>query len=235
MCTAARDTRRLARLHACRIHHRRARPLQSRICRRSCRAIPTPDAATAGRPAARWAGLAPDSHSRSNRATPPRGRACRSPWWSACAAIRKFASVNNGEAAAEQGDREFLFQHRYLLSDAVNAQRFTAAGLCMPPSGTPSTIWRRPAGLVVQVPAAARSNRRAAEYHRSAGASPHRRAATGSGSPATALARWRLRRPRQEDPIPTRKQRAIACHPGGVRGGGARIAATAQTRACSCA
>ncbi len=41
----------------------------------------------------------------------------------------KFASVNNGEAVAGQGDREFLFQHRYLLSEAVNAERFTAAGL----------------------------------------------------------------------------------------------------------
>ena len=41
----------------------------------------------------------------------------------------KFAGINNGEAVAGQGDREFLFQHRYLLSEAVNAQRFTAAGL----------------------------------------------------------------------------------------------------------
>src|SRR5580704_980406 len=41
----------------------------------------------------------------------------------------QFASVNNGEAAAGQRDREFLFQHRYLLSETVNAQRFTAAGL----------------------------------------------------------------------------------------------------------
>ena len=28
----------------------------------------------------------------------------------------EFSSVNNGEAAAGQRDREFLFQHRYLLS-----------------------------------------------------------------------------------------------------------------------
>jgi predicted exporter len=41
----------------------------------------------------------------------------------------QFASVNNGETVAGQGDREFLFQHRYLLSEAVNAQRFSAAGL----------------------------------------------------------------------------------------------------------
>jgi len=41
----------------------------------------------------------------------------------------QFTSVNNGEAVAGQRDREFLFQHRYLLSEAVNSQRFTAAGL----------------------------------------------------------------------------------------------------------
>src|ERR1700731_4139755 len=35
-----------------------------------------------------------------------------------------FAGVNNGEAVAGQSDREFLFQHRYLLSEAVDAQRF---------------------------------------------------------------------------------------------------------------
>jgi predicted exporter len=41
----------------------------------------------------------------------------------------EFSSVNNGEAVAAQRDREFLFQHRYLLSETVSAQRFTAAGL----------------------------------------------------------------------------------------------------------
>jgi predicted exporter len=41
----------------------------------------------------------------------------------------QFASVNNGEAVAGQRDREFLFQHRYLLSEMVNSQRFSAAGL----------------------------------------------------------------------------------------------------------
>jgi predicted exporter len=40
-----------------------------------------------------------------------------------------FLSVNNGAADAGQSDREFLFKHRYLLSEAVDAQRFTAAGL----------------------------------------------------------------------------------------------------------
>jgi len=41
----------------------------------------------------------------------------------------EFSSVNNGEAAAGQRDREFLFQHRYLLSESVDSPRFTAAGL----------------------------------------------------------------------------------------------------------
>jgi predicted exporter len=41
----------------------------------------------------------------------------------------RFASISNGETVAEQGDREFLFAHRYLLSSAVNAERFSAEGL----------------------------------------------------------------------------------------------------------
>ncbi|MDP9008194.1 MAG: MMPL family transporter [Pseudomonadota bacterium] len=40
----------------------------------------------------------------------------------------EFSSVNNGEVAGQR-DREFLFQHRYLLSEAVTAERFSAAGL----------------------------------------------------------------------------------------------------------
>jgi predicted exporter len=48
------------------------------------------------------------------------------------ATLRKdtqFSSVNNGAADAELSDREFLFQHRYLLSESVNASRFSASGL----------------------------------------------------------------------------------------------------------
>ncbi len=48
------------------------------------------------------------------------------------AALRRdlqFAAINNGEAEAEQSSREFLFKHRYLLSDQVNGARFSAAGL----------------------------------------------------------------------------------------------------------
>src|ERR1700736_1304125 len=42
---------------------------------------------------------------------------------------RQFLSVNNGEPVTAERDREFLFQHRYLLSDRVTAARFSAAGL----------------------------------------------------------------------------------------------------------
>jgi predicted exporter len=41
----------------------------------------------------------------------------------------RFSAVNNGEWQSEQRDREFLFQHRYLLSDAVTAERFSPSGL----------------------------------------------------------------------------------------------------------
>jgi predicted exporter len=40
-----------------------------------------------------------------------------------------FLSVSNGEQISEQHDRNFLFEHRYILSDAVTAERFTADGL----------------------------------------------------------------------------------------------------------
>jgi len=41
----------------------------------------------------------------------------------------QFSSVNNGELVNAQNDREFLFQHRYLLSDRVTAARFSTDGL----------------------------------------------------------------------------------------------------------
>jgi predicted exporter len=41
----------------------------------------------------------------------------------------QFVSINNGETVAGQADREFLFKHRYLLSESVNAARFSASGL----------------------------------------------------------------------------------------------------------
>ncbi|WP_412478393.1 MMPL family transporter [Azonexus sp. IMCC34839] len=41
----------------------------------------------------------------------------------------EFVSVQNGEAARYDIDRDFLLNHRYLLSPAVNAERFTVDGL----------------------------------------------------------------------------------------------------------
>ncbi len=41
----------------------------------------------------------------------------------------KFSSVENGEPFSAERDRDFLFQHRYLLSRAVDPQRFSADGL----------------------------------------------------------------------------------------------------------
>jgi len=42
---------------------------------------------------------------------------------------RQFSSVNNGEPVTAERDREFLFEHRYLLSDQVSAARFSEQGL----------------------------------------------------------------------------------------------------------
>lgn len=41
----------------------------------------------------------------------------------------RFTDVSCGAAAQTQADQRFLMQHRYLLSDAVTPERFTAAGL----------------------------------------------------------------------------------------------------------
>jgi len=40
-----------------------------------------------------------------------------------------FLAVDNGEPAQLERDREFIFEHRYLLSPRVSAELFTAAGL----------------------------------------------------------------------------------------------------------
>jgi len=42
---------------------------------------------------------------------------------------REFIRIENGEPVTADRDREFLFQHRYLLSETVTARRFSAAGL----------------------------------------------------------------------------------------------------------
>ncbi|WP_174906136.1 MMPL family transporter [Burkholderia diffusa] len=44
-------------------------------------------------------------------------------------ADRQFSAINNGEAVNDVHDRQFVFDHRYLLSPAVSPQRFSAGGL----------------------------------------------------------------------------------------------------------
>ncbi|MFP3503034.1 MMPL family transporter [Burkholderia sp. SIMBA_062] len=44
-------------------------------------------------------------------------------------ADRQFSAINNGEAVNDARDRQFVFDHRYLLSPAVTPQRFSADGL----------------------------------------------------------------------------------------------------------
>lgn len=43
--------------------------------------------------------------------------------------LPEFVSVQNGEAGSINADRDFLFNHRYLLSPAVKPERFTVEGL----------------------------------------------------------------------------------------------------------
>jgi len=60
-----------------------------------------------------------------------------------------FLGVNNGDAAQLERDREFLFNHRYLLSRGVTPTRFTAAGLHTAISDSLDTL-ASPEGLVVK-------------------------------------------------------------------------------------
>jgi predicted exporter len=60
-----------------------------------------------------------------------------------------FLAVNNGEAAIEQRDRAFLFEHRYELSDAVTPDRFTVEGLRAAIESSLDLV-NSPAGLLAQ-------------------------------------------------------------------------------------
>lgn len=61
----------------------------------------------------------------------------------------QFASVDNGEPVNQERDREFIFEHRYLLSEAVTAQRFTVEGLNAAIDDT-IAILASPAGLIAK-------------------------------------------------------------------------------------
>jgi predicted exporter len=60
-----------------------------------------------------------------------------------------FTSVENGEALTASRDRDFLFTHRYLLSNAVDAQHFSAAGLKDAIAETIESL-ASPAGLLLK-------------------------------------------------------------------------------------
>jgi predicted exporter len=62
---------------------------------------------------------------------------------------RQFSSVNNGEPVTAERDREFLFRHRYLLSDRVAAARFAAPGLHAAIADTIDEL-ASPAGLMLK-------------------------------------------------------------------------------------
>ncbi|MHB8723267.1 MAG: MMPL family transporter, partial [Steroidobacteraceae bacterium] len=61
----------------------------------------------------------------------------------------QFSSVNNGEPVTAERDREFLFQHRYLLSDTVTAERFAPPGLHAAIADTIDDL-TSPAGLLLK-------------------------------------------------------------------------------------
>jgi predicted exporter len=61
----------------------------------------------------------------------------------------RFTSVNNGEQAGLDREREYLFNHRYLLSETVTPERFTVAGLKEAIGATVDLI-ASPAGLLVK-------------------------------------------------------------------------------------
>ena len=61
----------------------------------------------------------------------------------------EFASVSNGQEASADRDRDFLFTHRYLLSDAVDARHFSAAGLETAMRDTVADL-ASPEGLIIK-------------------------------------------------------------------------------------
>ncbi|MEN9482019.1 MAG: hypothetical protein RLZZ298_3414 [Pseudomonadota bacterium] len=60
-----------------------------------------------------------------------------------------FVSVQNGEAGSQAADRDFLFKHRYLLSPAITAERFTVDGLQAAISNSVDLL-ASPAGMMLK-------------------------------------------------------------------------------------
>ena len=65
------------------------------------------------------------------------------------AKMPEFASVRNGETGSLDAEREFLFAHRYLLSPAVGAERFSVEGL-RAAIGNSVELLGSPAGMLVK-------------------------------------------------------------------------------------
>ncbi|MGH8210812.1 MAG: MMPL family transporter, partial [Steroidobacteraceae bacterium] len=61
----------------------------------------------------------------------------------------QFVSISNGESSGSDRDRQFLFEHRYLLSESVTPQRFTVEGLKEAIQDTIDLL-ASPAGLLVK-------------------------------------------------------------------------------------
>ena len=61
----------------------------------------------------------------------------------------QFVSVQNGEAAAQDAEREYLMRHRYLLSPEVTPERFTVEGLRNAIDGSIDLL-ASPAGMVLK-------------------------------------------------------------------------------------
>src|SRR5262245_27951310 len=61
----------------------------------------------------------------------------------------QFVAVNNGEAAGVDRDRAVLFEHRYLLREAVTPEHFTAPGLRDSIQATLDLL-ASPAGMLVK-------------------------------------------------------------------------------------
>ncbi|HEY1313692.1 MAG TPA: MMPL family transporter [Steroidobacteraceae bacterium] len=61
----------------------------------------------------------------------------------------QFSSIDNGEPVTAEADRDFLFQHRYLLSDSVSRERFSASGLHAAIADTIEDL-ASPAGLMLK-------------------------------------------------------------------------------------
>ena len=64
-------------------------------------------------------------------------------------ASEQFVSVQNGEAAATDGERAFFLRYRYQLSPAVNAERFSEAGLREAVGDTVQSL-TSPLGLLIK-------------------------------------------------------------------------------------